>query len=69
MNSRTYRERLKKCSSLLEKEGLDVLLLAKPANMFYLAGDGRLCSFAMITQDGKVARLQISGTKMKYFLE
>ncbi|VVB55755.1 Xaa-Pro dipeptidase [uncultured archaeon] len=55
MNSTTYKERLKKCSSLLEKEGLDALLLAKPANMFYLTGDGRLCSFAIITQDGKVA--------------
>jgi Xaa-Pro aminopeptidase len=35
--------------------GLNVLLLTKPANMFYLTGDGRLCAFAMITQDGKVA--------------
>jgi Xaa-Pro aminopeptidase len=31
------------------------LLLTKPANMFYLTGDGRLCAYAMITQDGKVA--------------
>jgi len=35
--------------------GLDVLLLTKPANMFYLTGDGRLCAYAMITQDGEVA--------------
>jgi Xaa-Pro aminopeptidase len=55
MDYKTYRERLKKCSSLLEKEGFDALLLVKPANMFYLTGDGRLCSFAMITQDGEVA--------------
>ena len=34
---------------------IDILLLNKPANMFYLTGDGRLCSYAMITQDGKVA--------------
>jgi Xaa-Pro aminopeptidase len=55
MNSNTHRERLKKCSSLLKEEGLEALLLAKPANMFYLTGDGRLCSFAMITKDGEVA--------------
>ena len=35
--------------------GIDVLLLTKPSNMFYLTGDGRLCAYAMITQDGKVA--------------
>jgi Xaa-Pro aminopeptidase len=34
---------------------LDALLLIKPANMFYLTGDGRLCAYAMITQDGQVA--------------
>ena len=50
-----YEERLKKCSRLMKSEGIDALLLAKPANMFYLTGDGRLCAFAMITNDGKVA--------------
>jgi Xaa-Pro aminopeptidase len=35
--------------------GFDMLLLAKPANMFYLTGDGRLWAFAMITKEGKVA--------------
>ncbi len=34
---------------------LDVLLLTKPSNMFYLTGDGRLCAYAMVTQEGKVA--------------
>jgi Xaa-Pro aminopeptidase len=34
---------------------IDVLLLTKPANMFYLTGDGRLCAYAMIIQDGRVA--------------
>ncbi|HOV79302.1 MAG TPA: Xaa-Pro peptidase family protein [Bacillota bacterium] len=47
--------RLKKCCELMRAEGLDVLLLAKPANMFYFTGDGRLCAYAIITQDGKVA--------------
>lgn len=49
------RDRLEKCSRLMKETGFDVLLLAKPANMFYLTGDGRLCAYAMITQDGKVA--------------
>ncbi len=49
-----YQERLKKCSKLMKEAGLDALLLTKPANMFYLAGDGRLCAFLMIASDGKV---------------
>jgi Xaa-Pro aminopeptidase len=39
----------------MKAAGIDVLLLSKPANMFYLTGDGRLCAYAMITQDGQVA--------------
>src|SRR3990172_13067137 len=50
-----YRERLDKCSRLMKEAELDALLLTKPSNMFYLIGDGRLCAFAMITKDGKVA--------------
>ncbi len=50
-----FKKRLEKCSRLMKEEGLDVLLLAKPANMFYLTGDGRLCAFAMITKDGEAA--------------
>jgi Xaa-Pro aminopeptidase len=38
----------------MRHQGLDVLLLTKPSNMFYLTGDGRLCEYAMITQDGKL---------------
>jgi Xaa-Pro aminopeptidase len=55
MISNPYPERLKKCNQLMKAQGLDALLLTKPANMFYLTGDGRLCAYAMITQDGKVA--------------
>ncbi len=55
MNTNPYRERLGKCGHLMKEAGLDVLLLTKPANMFYLTGDGRLCAYAMITQEGKVA--------------
>jgi Xaa-Pro aminopeptidase len=50
-----YQKRLEKCSGLMKEAGFNVLLLNKPANMFYLTGDGRLCAYAMITQDGKVA--------------
>jgi hypothetical protein len=39
----------------MKAAGIDVLLLTKPSNMFYLTGDGRLCAYAMITQKGKVA--------------
>ncbi|NJD77021.1 MAG: aminopeptidase P family protein [Candidatus Methanoperedens sp.] len=49
-----YQERLRKCNNLMKEAGLDALLLAKPANMFYLTGDGRLCAFMIITGDGKV---------------
>ena len=55
MTTYSYQERLQRCSQLMKAAGLDVLLLTKSANMFYLTGDGRLCAYAMITQDGKVA--------------
>jgi Xaa-Pro aminopeptidase len=55
MTTNIYQERLQRCSHLMKEAGLDVLLLTKPANVFYLTGDGRLCSYAMITQDMKVA--------------
>ena len=37
----TYSKRLERCSRLMKAAGLDALLLTKPANMFYLTGDGR----------------------------
>src|SRR5512143_1323258 len=55
MNTQTYQNRLEKVSRHMKEVGLDVLLLPKPSNMFYLTGDGRLCAYTMITQDGKVA--------------
>jgi Xaa-Pro aminopeptidase len=39
----------------MREAGIDVLLLTKPSNMFYLTGDGRLCAYAMVTQYGNVA--------------
>ncbi len=55
MNDQVYKKRLEKVSRHMKEAGLDVLLLTKPSNMFYLTGDGRLCAYSMITQDGKVA--------------
>ncbi len=55
MLSQVHRERLARCGRLMKEAGLDVLLLTKPANMFYLTGDGRLCAYAMITPAGQVA--------------
>lgn len=55
MEHDTHKARLAKCSLLMKSAGLDALLLTKPANMQYLTGDGRLCAYAMVTQDGKVA--------------
>jgi Xaa-Pro aminopeptidase len=55
MDSNSYQKRLKRCSQLMKAQGLAALLLTKPSNMFYLTGDGRLCAYAMITQDGKAA--------------
>ena len=39
----------------MTEASLDVLLLTKPSNMFYLTGDGRLCAYCMITVGGEVA--------------
>lgn len=55
MINHQHQERLERCSHLMKAAGLDALLLTKPANMFYLTGDGRLCAYAMITWEGKVA--------------
>src|SRR5512142_916876 len=64
MKSPLYQERLANCSRLMKGAGLDVLLLTKPSNMYYLTGDGRLCAYAMITQGGKVA-LGVPSTDVK----
>lgn len=51
----TYKERITRARKLMQSYGLDAMILTKPANMFYLMGDGRLCAYAMVTQEGKVA--------------
>lgn len=55
MTDQTYERRLEICADLMQEVGLDVLILTKPSNMFYLTGDGRLCAYAMVTKEGKVA--------------
>ena len=55
MKSPTFTRRLRRCSQMMQQAGLSALLLTKPANMFYLTGDGRLCAYAMINQDCQVA--------------
>ena len=64
MNTSLYKNRIERCIRLMHEADLDILLLAKPANMFYLTGDGRLCAFAMITKNGKVA-LGVPGTDVE----
>jgi len=55
MNTKPYEGRIKVLSAHMKEAGIDALLLTKPSNMFYLTGDGRLCAYTMITQNGQVA--------------
>jgi hypothetical protein len=45
-------ERLERCGAMMKAAEVDVLLLTKPSNMFYLTGDGRLCAYAMVIREG-----------------
>lgn len=49
-----HRERIGRAAQLMARHGMDALILVKPANMYYLVGDGRLCAYAMITRGGEV---------------
>lgn len=55
MDRSVFDQRVDNCTRAMEKEGLDVLLLTKPSNMYYFTGDGRLCAFTMINSDKQVA--------------
>lgn len=50
-----YERRITRCTELMKENGFDALILTKPSNMYYLTGDGRLCAYAMVTKEGKVA--------------
>ena len=51
MEPAVYARRVERCARGMAESGLDALLLTKPANMYYLTGDGRLCAYALITRD------------------
>ena len=52
VDSEVFKERVRRAGDLMEKAGLDALLLTKPQNMSYLVGDGRLCAFAIVARSG-----------------
>ncbi len=47
-----YKERLARAQKLMDSANINALLLTKPANIAYLTGDSRLCSFAIIPKNG-----------------
>jgi len=49
-----FANRVTRCAELMRTQNIDVILLTRPSNMFYLTGDGRLCAYAMISQSGQV---------------
>ncbi len=52
VGSEVFRQRIQRAGELMEKAGLDAILLTKPQNMSYLVGDGRLCAFAIVARNG-----------------
>jgi len=47
-----FKDRLRRAAGLMEKAGLDAILLTKPQNLTYLLGDGRLCAFGIVAKTG-----------------
>lgn len=45
-----YRSRWQHAATLMERDGIDALLLMKPSNLAYLTGDGRPCALALLTR-------------------
>ena len=52
VDSEIFKERVRRAGELIQKAGLDAILLTKPQNMSYLVGDGRLCAFAIVAKNG-----------------
>jgi len=52
VGNEVFKQRIRRAVELMEKAGLDALLLTKPQNMSYLVGDGRLCAFAIVARSG-----------------
>jgi len=67
VGNKVFRERIRRAGELMEKAGLDAILLTKPQNMTYLLGNGRLCAFAIIARSGTnyvgVPKTDIEDTK------
>jgi len=67
VDSVVFKERIQRAGQLMEKVGLDAVLLTKPQNMSYLVGDGRLCAFAIVARSGAtyvgVPKTDIEDTK------
>lgn len=49
-----HRDRVSRATALMGEHSMDAIILVKPANMYYLVGDGRLCAYAMMTRDGVI---------------
>lgn len=52
VENRVFKERIRRAGELMEKAGLNAILLTKPQNMTYLVGDGRLCAFTIVSRNG-----------------
>lgn len=52
VDSKIFKERVKRAGALMEGAGIDAVLLTKPQNMIYLVGDGRLCAFSIVSRGG-----------------
>lgn len=52
VEDKVFRERIRRAGELMEKAGLDAILLTKPQNMTFLLGNGKLCAFAIIARGG-----------------
>jgi Xaa-Pro aminopeptidase len=67
--NKVFEERVKRSGKLMEKHGLDAVLLTKPQNMTYLIGNGRLCAFAIVAKTGAtyigVPKTDIEDTKKR----
>ena len=55
MDTEMFARRVQRCARQMTEAGLDALLLTKPANMYYLTGDGRLCAYVLVTREAQVA--------------
>lgn len=48
-----YQARWQRAAALMEQQGIDALILMKPANLAYLTGDGRPCALALLTRNSE----------------